>query len=180
MSTQMKIEDFEKIYQETYDSTLKFIVVKSRSFDNVNDLLQDTYVELYRILSRKNILEIDNIQAFVIGIANNVMKRFYRNKKRNPLQLLKSDEETTIDIKDDFDLEQNFITKENVREIWNEIKSKNIVIAKIFYFYFVWDLKLSEIANILNLNESTVKTKLYRTLNQMREIYGKEEKKNEK
>ena len=79
-----------------------------------------------------------------------------------------------IEIKDDFDLEQDFITKENVQEVWNYIKSKDLITAKIFYLYFSLDLKISDIAKELNSNESSVKNKIYRTLKQVKEFLGKD------
>ena len=41
-------KDFEKIYKDTYDNVLKFIVIKSSNFCDVNEILQDTYVELFK------------------------------------------------------------------------------------------------------------------------------------
>lgn len=42
MSTQLNLKDFEKIYEETYDKTLKYIVCKCSNIEEVNDLIQDT------------------------------------------------------------------------------------------------------------------------------------------
>ena len=53
MSAQISLENFEEIYKATYNSTLKYIICKCSNIEDVNDLLQDTYVELYKILKRK-------------------------------------------------------------------------------------------------------------------------------
>ena len=63
MSTQISLKDFEEIYNQTYDKTLKYIICKCSNIEDVNDLLQDTYVELYKILKRKRYIE-DAITKF--------------------------------------------------------------------------------------------------------------------
>ena len=77
-------------------------------------------------------------------------------------------------------MEEEFITKENVKEIWEYVNKKDVLIAKIFYLYYVCDLKIYEIAEELNLTESTVKHKLYRTLDELKSKYRKDVKGDEK
>ena len=49
----ISLENFEEIYNSTYERTLRYIVCKCSNIDDVNDLVQDTYVELYNILEKK-------------------------------------------------------------------------------------------------------------------------------
>ena len=53
MSVEINIENFEKIYNETYSQILKFIICKCKNLDDVNELIQDTYVELYKTIKNK-------------------------------------------------------------------------------------------------------------------------------
>ena len=53
MSSQLSLENFEEIYNNTYTYTLRYILCKCSNIDDVNDLLQETYVELYKILKTK-------------------------------------------------------------------------------------------------------------------------------
>ena len=71
---QIKKENFEEIYNETYNTVLRFIVVKCNDIDNINDILQDTYIEFLKILRKKKFLEINNIKNYMI--------RFYYKRKR--------------------------------------------------------------------------------------------------
>ena len=167
MSTQIEENNFEKIYRETYNSVLKFITIKCNKIEDINDILQDTYIELLKILKRKGYLQLENIESYIFGISNNIIKRHY-NKKNNIIKYEFKDDED-IEVKDEFDLEQDFITKENVQVIWNYIKSKDLITSKIFYLYFSLDMKISDISKELNINESSVKNKIYRTLKQAKE-----------
>ena len=171
----MVAQDFEKIYKDTYNYLLKFIVIKCYNFNDVNDIIQDTYIEFFRIM-KKNNKKIDNINTFLCGIAVNIIKRYYY--KKNKLILFKKieDENNVIDwIPDNLNIEEDLITKDNVQKIWNYIETKDIITIKIFYLYYRFDEKILDIAKELELNESTVKNKIYRTIKEIKEQFGKEE-----
>ena len=72
MSTQETLEEFEKIYQKTYDITLKYVICKCSNLEDVNDIIQEIYIELYKTL--KNEKEIKDINAFIHGIAKNKIR----------------------------------------------------------------------------------------------------------
>lgn len=172
-------EEFEKIYNATYNYLLKFVVIKCYNINDINDIIQDTYIELYKIIT-KNKKKIDNIYSFVCGIANNIIKRYYY-KKNKIIVLRSSDNENNIleNIPDNFDIEENIINKDNVDKIWNYIETKDINTIKIFYLYFRLDEKISDISKELELNESNVKSRIYRTLKEIKNIFEKEESENE-
>ena len=128
MSTLMKQKNFEEIYNKTYNNVLKYIVCKCQNLDDVNELVQDTYVELYQML--KNRKQIKNEKSYVLGIAKNIVKKYYRNKykeKSNILYFSKDREQDEIEIQADVNLEADFISKENIEEIWNYLRSRNFL-----------------------------------------------------
>ncbi len=168
-------KDFEEIYKNTYKQTLKFIIVKCNNIDDINDIIQDTYIELLKIIKKKQPLEIDNLDSYILGIANNIIKRHYYKKKKENIVYYYSKYENDIEleIKDDFDLEQDIITKENVSQVWEYLKNKNIEVTKIFYLYFALGLKISDISKELEMTESNVKNKIYRTLKELKKYIQK-------
>ena len=168
----MEEKDFEEIYKETYLSTLKFIMIHCYNVADVNDILQDTYVEFYKILHKKPKVKIENKQSYICGIAKNVMKRYGAKKK--DLACLVNEEKEEMEVADTFDLEQNFMTKQDVHKVWEFMKKKDLVTTKIFYLYFVLGLKITEIAQELKLGESNVKNKIYRTQKEIQKHLGKD------
>ena len=88
--------------------------------------------------------------------------------------------DTEVVIDSEIDLELEFITKENVRIIWEYIKNKNTEIAKIFYAYYHLGMKINEIALEMQLNESTVKNYIYRTIKELKQIVKGDEKNDKK
>lgn len=157
MSTQITKEQFELIYNETYNKTLKYIICKCNKLEDVNDIIQDTYVELYKNLKRKNKLEIQKIDDYIIGITKNILKKYYKNKKQN-LYMLKNEinEELTY-LKDDFDLEASIITKENVRRSMELYRIKRRSYTKnIFTILLIWH---ENIRNIKRIRPKRIKRK---------------------
>lgn len=157
MSTQITKEQFELIYNETYNKTLKYIICKCNKLEDVNDIIQDTYVELYKNLKRKNKLEIQKIDDYIIGITKNILKKYYKNKKQN-LYMLKNEinEELTY-LKDDSDLEASIITKENVRRSMELYRIKRRSYTKnIFTILLIWH---ENIRNIKRIRPKRIKCK---------------------
>ena len=168
----MNLLDFENIYQRTYDNTLKFIVIKCNNIDDINDIIQDTYIELYHKLQRKNI-DAENEKNYIVGIAKNIIKRHYR-KVKNENNEISINEYENMEVSDDINIEDNFITQENAKDVWNYIENKDIITTKVFYLYYILGYKIEEIAEEMNLNLSNVKSRIYRNIKEMKKIFGKE------
>ena len=47
MSTQITKNTFEKFYDDTYKSVLKYTICHCNNLEDVNDIIQDIYTELY-------------------------------------------------------------------------------------------------------------------------------------
>ena len=56
-------EQFKKIYDETYNNILRYIIIKTSNINEVNDIIQETYLELWNILKRR-VLREENIILF--------------------------------------------------------------------------------------------------------------------
>ena len=166
-------DNFKEIYDKTYDNNLKYIVLKT-NVDDANDVIQEVYIELLNKLKKEKSIEIENIDGFVFGITKNVLKRFYKNIILDKDIFVFSTEDTNEEISDSYSLEDDFINDTNISLIWDEIRKKEDVIQKIFYLYYVLDIKISDIAESMNINESTIKTKIYRTLKELKEKLEKE------
>ena len=175
MCAQIKEENFKEIYRNTYQTTLKFIIIKCHNIEDINDIIQDTYLELLKIIKKKKILEIDNIKAYIFGIENNIIKRhYYKKKKDNIVSYYQDDDNVEKETPDSFDLESTIITKNNVEKVWNYLKQKDLITTKIFYLYFALGLKISDISKELTLTESNIKNRIYRTLKELKKYLGKD------
>lgn len=172
MSTRLSLENFEEIYHSTYHRTLSYIICKCSNIEDINDILQDTYVELYKILKRKKYIVLENYPNYVIGIAKKKIAKHYGLLYRlNTHSIWNTQEENEyeIEILSNIDVEAEILNKLNAEIVWNYIKKKDIKVVKVFYLYYYSELKISQIAKELNMSESNVKNVLYRTIKDIKE-----------
>ena len=162
-------QQFKKIYDETYSNILRYIIIKTSNVNEVNDIIQETYLELWNILNRRVLIE-ENINSFMIGIANNKIKKHYTFLKKLKLLIKDSTDKDIEDLKEDkISLEELNIKKEEWNSVWEYLKTrKNQDIPKIYYLYYVEDMNIKEIAKVLKVSESYVKNLLYRTLKELK------------
>ena len=136
MTSQTNLDKFNEIYNRTYSNTLKYIIIKCHNINDVNDIIQDVYLELWKIMNKKNIDD-TNINSYLIGIAINKIKKYYSLVMRiRDISLFdKSNNELEIIDKIDssFDIESLLIKDEEWKSIWDFIKNKkNQDIPKVF------------------------------------------------
>ena len=175
MSTKIETKDFEEIYEKTYNGVLKFAIVKCNNIEDINDIIQDTYLELLKIIKKKKVLKIENVYSYIFGIENNIIKRhFYKKKKDNVVLFYDDENGLNKNLEDKFDLESNIINKNNVEKVWDYLKERDLITTKIFYLYFALGLKISEISKELEVGESNIKNRIYRTLKEIKKYLGKD------
>lgn len=178
MIDQSNVERFNEIYKNTYHSTMRFIICKCPNINDANDILQETYLEVYKLLIKKDITNI-NLEIYVIKIASYKIKKHYSLLQRlryTNLISKCSNENNVIDyIQDAMDIEEIISNESLCEEIWKFIKNKNGLIQKIFYLRFSLELSIKEMALELGVSESCIKNNLYRTMREIKTCFGKDE-----
>ena len=184
MTSQANLDKFNEFYKETYSNILRYIIIKchniiyiinimtfNNNINDVNDIIQDVYLELWKIMNKKNIDD-TNINSYLIGIAINKIKKYYSlvmrirdislfDKNNNDLEIIDK-------IDSSFDIESLLIKDEEWKSIWNFIKKKkNQDVPKVFYLYYKEEMTIKEISKLLNTKESYIKNLIYRTLNEL-------------
>ena len=96
MSTRKTLRIFEKIYNETYNNTLKYIICRCSNLSDVDDIIQETYLEFYRVLKEKR--EILDKQAYIITIAKNKIIKYFKSNEKIDIVLEAHDGLEGIDV----------------------------------------------------------------------------------
>ena len=176
MASQVNLEKFNDIYDKTYSDVMKYVIVKCHNINDANDIIQDVYFELWKILNKKEVVD-TNIKSFLIGIAINKIKKHYsivqRFKTISFFDKDSNDIELIDNIKSDIDIEDLVIKSDDWNSVWKYLKNKkNQDIPKVFYLYYKLVLSLKEISNELDKSESYIKNLIYRTLKELSSNYG--------
>lgn len=162
-----------EIYNFTYNDVLRYITSKCRNPNDIGDLIQNVYLNFYRALKNKN--EIKEPKKYLIRIARNELYRYYGVIKiaQNYVPVFSTyDEENFNKFQKDLKSESNYDEKILYKAIWDYLKQEDILTFKIFLLYFRNDLKIKDIGKCLNISESTVKNRLYRTMNKINKEFN--------
>ena len=186
MTSQYNLYKFNGIYDKTHLDLLKYVVIKCHNINDTNDIMQETYLELWNILNKRDLSNINiNIKSYLIGIANNKIKKHYtllQKLKTISLSQTNDKEIELIDtIEDKMNINDIIIKEDNWNTVWKYIKSKkNQDIPKVFYLYYKLELSIKEISKELKKSESYIKHLIYRTLHELQDNFGNEGKYNDK
>lgn len=175
MASEFNLYKFNEIYDKTHLDLLKYVIIKCHDINDTNDIIQETYLEFWNILNRKELSNI-NIKNYIIGIANNKIRKHYTLlQKLKTISLFETNDkdiELIGIIKDDVSIDDIIIKEDNWNTIWKYIKSKkNQDIPKIFYLHYKLELSIKEISNYLNSSESYIKNLIYRTLHELQDNF---------
>ncbi len=173
MVDQETLNTFDKLYYDTYQDVLKYIVINCSNIDDVKDIIQNVYLDVLKKLGNKNI---KLNKSYIIGIAKNKIKDYYRFNYKVKITSLFSGIRDSKDINlvdtldANIDIEKIIIEKQDINFIWRYLKKQKAVIAKIFFLYYYMDYNIKDISLELHINESNVKNYLYRTLNKLNSL----------
>ncbi|MEG0592195.1 MAG: sigma-70 family RNA polymerase sigma factor [Coprobacillus sp.] len=165
---------FDKIYNETYHDILRYIICKCSNIEDVNDILQEVYLEFYKILCKKEITD-NHLRAYLYKIANYKIKKHYSLLSKLRFKSTYHEDDFVELIKDDVDIEKIVFDNETCVSIWDYIKdNKNVIVSKIFYLYYYEEHTIKEISEMLCISESQVKNNLYRTNQEIKKQFLKD------
>lgn len=163
----MSHASFESIYRDTFDDISKNVYFQVAQVADAEDIVQEVYLRYYREVILKGKV-IENPRAYLMAIAANQLKRYYRFKAQRPIQLNPDENDVLENVADETDLHLEVINRFTVEQITAEIKSLPELDQKILTGHLRFDMTFAELALTLNLSENTVKTRYYRMLRTLR------------
>jgi len=176
---------FNELYDKTYLRVVKYVTIKCSNPDDIADIVQEIYTEAYAVITKKGVNYINNENAFIMHLAKSKVYKHYSlaEKLKNIFSLtinLNNEEDSKneahihelIDFNEP-DIVDKIIDQNIIDNVWQQIREKPKDVQKIFFLYYYCGMPLKEISKELKISESNVKHKLYRTLAQIRCLYGK-------
>ena len=145
--------DFDNIYEEYFDRVYYKVLSVVKNDDDAEDICQETFISVYKNLSKFR--EESNIYTWIYRIAINKTYDFFKKRK---LEFEINDD--VLSLPEDINFDTKVILEEKLKLISE--KEKEIVVLKDIYGY-----KLKEIAEMKNMNLSTVKSVYYKELKDM-------------
>ena len=145
--------DFDNIYEEYFDRVYYKVLSVVKNDDDAEDICQETFISVYKNLSKFR--EESNIYTWIYRIAINKTYDFFKKRK---IEFEINDD--VLSLPEDVNFDTKVILQEKLKLISDN--EREIVILKDIYGY-----KLKEIAEMKNMNLSTVKSVYYKALKDM-------------
>lgn len=170
---------FNDVYSATFKAVSRFVAAHAARFQDSEDIIQNVYTRFYKRISEKGFEDIESPEAFVINIAKFECRTFlagFVKRRENTRNLSDFSEEESAALEAELSrsvplMEDVLEDKLLAKQIFDDIMKNDAVVGQIFYLHFVCDMKLDEVARRLGLNVSTVKTKMYRTIERQKKKY---------
>lgn len=166
-------DTFIKAYNDTYDYISRYLNSKLSPDQSAEDALQSVYLDFYRSLINTD-GEIKNVRHYILRIAKRYVADHYKEHSKNTFEdiddLNIADEKalSTLENADFFDYEQ----------VMSYLKSSDDTTYRIFVLHYQYGYTIKKTASCLGLSQSTVKSRLYRTLEKLKKTYCEKEEQN--
>ncbi len=174
-----KKRQFAKLYDDYMGHIYRFLFLKVSSHDEAQDLTAKTFIKAWEAIQKmKSMDEIENPRAYIYRIARNLVIDYYRkNEKEKTITLSEDivieDEKISIEEKAKIDSEM-----EEVKEALQEI---NESYQDIIIWYYLDELTVSEISDLTDKSETTVRVTIHRAVTALRkQLKGDKGKRKEK
>lgn len=161
-------EEIIDLYSAYITAIVRNLLSSKGTLEDVEEVVADTFIALWNTAERINYEEYSSIKAYIAVIARNKAKDWLRAVKGHDLQL--KDDILIIDKS----VEQIIIQREQQRIIAKILKQLKPLDWKIFVSYYYQYKKVEEIAQQLQMNPQTVKTRLRRGREALKKFLIKE------
>ena len=167
-------KEFEEIYDNYVEKIFRFAYLKVGTRDDAQDITSKAFVKLWDTL-KEGKKELKNPKAFLYQVTRNLVIDHYRKNreggpqgkdKKIPLEnIIVSDKEMRAD-------EKAFIQSE-MEEVKKALEEINEDYQDVIILYYLDELTSSEIADLLEKPENTVRVLIHRSVASLRKAMEK-------
>lgn len=150
-------------YKEVYIYVFRQTCDKELSMD----LTQDIFISMLKSINSYEESK-SLFKTWIYKIASNKIVDYYRSRYYKYSTII--EEIDDYNFHDSYNTELNFIAKENVKEIMEVVNRFEANLQQIFRLKVFGEMTFSEISKVLEVPESTVKTRYYSMTNKIKNI----------
>lgn len=161
----MKIEEIMKKYNNyIYTIINRTPIVLSK--EDKEEIILDVYLTLWNNKEKLNINK--SMTAYIAGITNRLILK--KARKQKYIENIEDYQERLTSMQN---IELDYVESQKNELIINELEKMKKEDREIFMAYYYEGKKIKEIALMLKISESKVKSKLFRTRNKLKKILNK-------
>ena len=150
--------DLEKVIDEYSGYVYKIIdnmAIQYLSKEDIEEIISDTFVVLWKNRDRTD--KAKDLSPYIAGITKNLVR-----EKSRVINIHNDISDYENIIQDFFKIDMLCEQREKIAIIDRTLKTMKEIDIKIFELYYYSSMKYNEIADILDISEFTIKSKLFR------------------
>ncbi|MGG5461290.1 RNA polymerase sigma factor [Clostridium sp. B9] len=150
-----------------YKEIFSYVFKQTRNEELSKDLTQEIFISMLKSIGGFN-EERASFRTWIYKIASNKIIDNYRSTYYKYSTIVDELDEGLIG--EDNGIEEGFELKERVNEVMDIVNTLNANLQQIFRLKIFGDMTFSEIGVLLELSESTVKTRYYATVRKIKAL----------
>lgn len=163
----MNNELINEIFKQKMNIIYRYLIKLGCSKEDADDIVQDTF---YKALKYIDGIQTDKLSSWLFKVAIN--KYYDLCRKNNRYIHVSIDEEIFKESLTDKNLSEDYLLNlERKEEILKVLNSISDIQKNLLIFKYELDLSYKEISELLDINENTVKTYLFRAREQFKKMW---------
>jgi RNA polymerase sigma-70 factor, ECF subfamily len=165
------LDDIEGVMRLYRARILRYAMFAVRDRDAAETITQECFLKAYR--ARESFRGDCSLSTWLMQIAVNLVRDYARSKQ---FQFWKRAQASAVDVSEVTEslkhmgssAEAGLLAREQLKAVWTAVQKLSRRQREVFLLRFVEEMELREIADLMGMKESTVKSHLYRALTAVR------------
>jgi len=162
-------EAFSELYNQTIHTVYRTLYFLSRHPEELNDIVQNVYVELY-----KNLAKFDRARSFQYWLTGIAVRQHQAYRRQRWRQQRNEAVEVRMTPAAEPDFADSLIDKVSHEHLVEQIAALSYKQKQVVILHYLNELTHEEIADILQIPPGTVKSRLHSALSRLRRQYRRE------
>lgn len=159
-------ERFIRIYTETRDELLRYLMIRTNADPEAEDLFQEVYRKVYIRLTR-NVLPILEPKRYLFTVAKKELSRFYRRKAQKQISEHPIEAYANIPAEEE-PIDERLFTEDRMQEVFSLLRREPELNRRAFILFYGCGRTQKEIGKALGIGEEAVCQRLFRTRQRIR------------
>ncbi len=160
-------EAFGELYDIYAPKIYRFVRLKVNSQETAQDLTSEAFLKILQFLQEQKKIR-ERFQALLYKIARNLVIDFYRERSVREI-LIEDDLEEFSNIEDNETGDKIVLQQEEMAEVKKALVQIHPNYQDVIAWYYIDEFSISEIADILDKKEGTVRVLVHRAVRSLRE-----------
>ncbi|HHX52508.1 MAG TPA: RNA polymerase sigma factor [Erysipelothrix sp.] len=155
----MNQRDFEKYYNMFFDDLFRYVLTIVKNEEDTKDILQETFIKLFK--SNDVFASDQHVKSWLLKVSRNASTNIFRHWYTNKRIEVTDFSSFQSDLNDD-------------HKVLQEVFDLPLKYRQVIYLHYYEGYSIKEVSNLLNKNESTIKTQLSRARERLKGVLNNE------